>query len=181
MHGWCWWTEISQLLSHFFGFRVLRGNSRAVEKYHKVVKDQLQLQVGVEDLIQESPFTAIRGNSYFLKNLLLFNLFWNWNCYLKSWVGLAAHCSKANKQVRLVERKICFISDGSKLEGEGWNTSVQRLTPPQGTSGARAFIDRSWVAGMAATCSNSSFISDSHLQIGPWWSDQHHIDCFGYS
>ena len=59
--------------------------------------------------------------------------------------------------------------------------SVQRLTPPQGISGARAFIDRSQVAGVAATCSNSSFISDSHLQIGPWWSDQHHVDCFGCS
>ena len=58
-------------------------------------------------------------NKHFLKNLLLFSLFWNWNCYWKSWVGLAAHCSKANKQVRLVERKICFISDGSNWRGRG--------------------------------------------------------------
>ena len=119
MHGWSSWPEISQLWSHFFGCKVLRGNSRASEKYHKVVKDQPQLQVGGEDLIQQSPFTALRGNRHFLENLLLCNLFWNWNCYWKAWVDLAAHCSKANKQVKLVERKICFISDGSNWRGRG--------------------------------------------------------------
>ena len=33
-------------------------------------------------------------------------------CYWKV-RGPAAHCSKANKQARLVERKVCFISDAS--------------------------------------------------------------------
>ena len=36
------------------------------------------------------------------------------------WWGLATHCSKANKQTRLVERKVCFISDAGNW-GEGWN------------------------------------------------------------
>ena len=67
------------------------------------------------------------------------------------WWGLATHCSKANKQTRLVERKVCFISDAGNW-GEGWNAwqkSVQRPTmPPKApcplaTSGARAFIDGS--------------------------------------
>ena len=28
---------------------------------------------------------------------------------------------------------------------------------------------------------NSTVSSDCHLEIGPEWSDQHHIDCFKYS
>ena len=32
-------------------------------------------------------------------------------------VGLAAYLSKANKQARLVERKVCFISDASNWWG----------------------------------------------------------------
>ena len=73
---------------------------------------------------------------------------------------------------RLVRRKVCFILDA----GSGrWRMLVQRLTPhPQ--SGARAFIDRE-----GATCKSSPVISDSHLQIGPRWSDQHHLGCFRYS
>ena len=41
---------------------------------------------------------------------------------------LAAHHSKASKQARLMERKVCFISDASNWRGELW-TCVQRLTP----------------------------------------------------
>ena len=44
------------------------------------------------------------------------------------WEGLAARCSKANKQARLVERKVCFISDARNCRG-GWQTSVQKPTP----------------------------------------------------
>ena len=33
--------------------------------------------------------------------------------------GLAARCSKANKQARLVERRFCLISDVSNCGGEG--------------------------------------------------------------
>ena len=47
--------------------------------------------------------------------------------------GLATHRSKANKQARLVERKVCFISDASIWCGEGGrHLSKGRLrhTPP---------------------------------------------------
>ena len=26
-----------------------------------------------------------------------------------------------------------------------------------------------------------TFSTDSHLELGHWWSDQHHLDCFRYS
>ena len=42
----------------------------------------------------------------------------------------AAGRSKANKQGRVVERKVCFISDAGNWGTGGWQTSVQRLTPP---------------------------------------------------
>ena len=49
----------------------------------------------------------------------------------KGEVDPAAHRSKANKQARLVERRVCFISDASSWWGWGWGqTSVQRLTSP---------------------------------------------------
>ena len=61
-------------------------------------------------------------------------IFLSSRCYLKV-RGPAAHLSKANKQDRLVERKVCFISDASN-----WGQSP---TPPAlAASGARAFIDR---------------------------------------
>ena len=62
--------------------------------------------------------------------------------------------------------------------GRGW-TSVQRPTPspPNDNQGARAFIDR----GRGATCRNSTGSSDSHLEIGHWWSDQRPLDCFNYN
>ena len=34
--------------------------------------------------------------------------------------GLATHRSKANKQARLVERKVCFISDAGSWQGGGF-------------------------------------------------------------
>ena len=37
----------------------------------------------------------------------------------KGEVDPAAHRSKANKQARLVERRVCFISDASNRAGEG--------------------------------------------------------------
>ena len=46
----------------------------------------------------------------------------------KSWV-LAAQRSKASEHARLVERKVCFISDAGNCRGG--QTSVQRPdTPP---------------------------------------------------
>ena len=79
--------------------------------------------------------------------------------------GLDARPSRVKKQARLVERKVCFISDagnwGWGVEG-GWWTSVQRLTPPAGKQWVRAFIDR---VGIGVTCRNSTVPSNSHLQL----------------
>ena len=41
--------------------------------------------------------------------------------------GPSAHHSKANKQARLLEGKVCFVSDAGNWGGVWW-TSVQRLT-----------------------------------------------------
>ena len=43
--------------------------------------------------------------------------------------GEAACRSKANKEDRLVERKVCFILDASNC-GRGGQMPVQRPTPP---------------------------------------------------
>ena len=37
--------------------------------------------------------------------------------------GPATHCSKANKQARVVERKVCFISDAGNCAG-GWGADI---------------------------------------------------------
>ena len=63
----------------------------------------------------------------------------------------------------------------------GWQTSVQRPTPPPpplriGNQRAGAFIARS---GEGATCRNSTFSSDSHLQIGHQGSAQHYVGYLG--
>ena len=66
-----------------------------------------------------------------------------------------AHCSKANKQARLVERRVCFISDAGSWWGSG-QTSVQRLTTPTpGNQGGKSFHRQKW-PGKGATCRNSS-------------------------
>ena len=67
--------------------------------------------------------------------------------------------SKANKQARSVERKVCF--EVLVTLGGGWRISVQRLTPSPDKHGVRAFIDR---VGDAVTCRNSIVVSNSHLQ-----------------
>ena len=40
------------------------------------------------------------------------------NCYQKMWSPAACH-TKANEEVRLVEGKVCFISDAGS-GGRGW-------------------------------------------------------------
>ena len=57
---------------------------------------------------------------------------------LKSKVGLAAHCSKANKEAKLVKRKACFILDASK----GRVDSCPKANSPSNNQEARAFMDR---------------------------------------
>ena len=70
-----------------------------------------------------------------------------WKCYRKGEVGYSC-CSKANKQARSVERKVCFISDATNLGRWGGHLSKGWLPPPpsphthMATSGARAFIAR---------------------------------------
>ena len=59
--------------------------------------------------------------------------------------GLAACCSKANKQARLVERKVCFISDVDNWRGRVADVCPKADSPtPTGNQWARAFIDRRW-------------------------------------
>ena len=90
--------------------------------------------------------------------------------------GLAARQSKANKECRLVERKVCFILDSGN-RWWGGRTPVQRPTPPSADNqGARAFIDR-----RRGPHAETIVSSDRHLEIGHRWSDQHHLDCFRYS
>ena len=94
--------------------------------------------------------------------------------------SLAACHSRANKQARLVERKVCFISD---IGNCGWvgrgrlDIRPKVNSPTLATSGARAFYRQK----QEDTGRNSTVISESHLQIGLWWSDQHHLDCFRHS
>ena len=86
------------------------------------------------------------------------------SCYQK-W-GLTAHCFKASKEAKVVERKTCFTSEAgnpwSGAQGRGGQTRVQKQTPPPtDDQRARAFIDgrRGLPAEMAVS-------SDSHLEIG---------------
>ena len=68
---------------------------------------------------------------------------------------LAARHSKANKQARLEERKICFISDAGNWRG-GWQPSVQRPTPPSDKQAVRAFTDKVGGGGLHAERAPSS-------------------------
>lgn len=92
-------------------------------------------------------------------------------------------CSNRNKEVKLVETKVRFISDGCNGNGVevGWGVvgvmTVQRLTPPSPESVSTIFHR----LREAATCRNSTVHSNSHREIGLWWSDGHHLHCFGYN
>ena len=67
-----------------------------------------------------------------------------------------------------------------QLVGEGWHTSVQRLTPPHPiTSMEWELLETD--CGGGGTCRKSTVISNSHLQFGHQWSYQHHFECFMYS
>ena len=78
-----------------------------------------------------------------------------WSCYRKVCVwGLAAHCLKASKQVRLVEKKVCFISYAGNWQGQ-WQTSVQRPTfTPHDKQVVRVYRQ----SGRGVTCRNSTVI-----------------------
>ena len=55
--------------------------------------------------------------------------------WLKEGVSLAACCSKANKQARLVERRFCFISDVSNFGGEGQHVCPKVSCPSHPATG----------------------------------------------
>ena len=86
---------------------------------------------------------------------------------------------KANKQARLVETKLCFISDTGNCGVGGYLSKGHTPTPTPNKQGTKSFYRQKCEA---ATCrdSTSSNFSNSH-QIGHQWSGQHHLGCFRYS
>ena len=98
-------------------------------------------------------------------------------------MGPAAHCSKANKQAMLMERKMCFTLNAGNWQGRV-ETSVQRQTPqppsqPRPASEARDFIDTSVGGARRAhmqEAAQSALTVIFRLDIGQ--SDRHHLDCF---
>ena len=112
-----------------------------------------------------SPTSSL--HSWFLKSkiwifrfiLLRFHLLFEYACNPK-W-ALAAHCSKANKKERLVERKVYF---GCRQLGWGEWMLLQRPTPHPYSlqSGDKSFYRQR----EGGTCRNSRVSSDSHLEVG---------------
>ena len=81
----------------------------------------------------------------------------------------AAHCLRGNKQARLVERKVCFISDACNCGGRVVDIHPKADFPyPHNQWGKRFYRPKS---GWGTTCGNSKVISDSRLQLGHRWSD----------
>ena len=52
-------------------------------------------------------------------------------------------------------------------------------SPNPDEQGVRTCIDT--LRGVGATCRNNTVFSDSPLQIGHQWSDQHHLGYFRYT
>ena len=61
--------------------------------------------------------------------------------------GQAARHSKASKQTRLVEKKVCFISDAGNWGGRRWQTSVQRPAPQPWQTRGECFYRQSCGVG----------------------------------
>ena len=61
---------------------------------------------------------------------------------------MAAGCSKAKRQARLVEGKVCFISDADNSVGSRWQRVVDICpeadspSPSSDKQGVTAFVDR---------------------------------------
>ena len=122
-----WWWHIC--LEYLFTasiwaiFQLIHASRRGRKE-----ESRNMLQAIIDIRVKQKVYSTIKKNERTSSKLRL--LYW------KICVGgLAVHHSKANKQARLVERKVCFISDagnwGTGGEG-GWWTSVlvQRLTVP---------------------------------------------------
>ena len=60
-------------------------------------------------------------------------------CYWKNVEGPAAHLSKANRQSKLVERKVCFISDASRWCREEGGHLSKGWFPPSGSHWGKSF------------------------------------------
>ena len=58
-------------------------------------------------------------------------------------ISLANHCSKTNKEARLMERKVCFILEASKWGKDG-QIHVQKPTPPTLTTSEQDLLKRSF-------------------------------------
>ena len=87
--------------------------------------------------------------------------------------GLAPHRSTANKQVRLVERKVCRQLVGRAdicPKTDSSHCDQRAVTATDRTGGG-------WGCGLQVETAVSF---DSHLETGHWWSDQHHLGCFRY-
>ena len=77
--------------------------------------------------------------------------------------------------IRLVERKVCFISEASN-----GRTPVQGLTPPPLTiSGQESKSFYRWREGLHAKTAQSALTVT--LKLVMQWSNQCHLDCFKYS
>ena len=63
-----------------------------------------------------------------------------WVCY-QEW-GLAAHCSKANKEARLVERKVCFILEAGNQGGRELDSCLKASCPSPTTNGQELLSER---------------------------------------
>ena len=76
--------------------------------------------------------------------------------------GPAVRRSKANKEARLVERKVCFILDASNRRGG--RTSVQRATPHHWRSVGKSFYR--WREGLHVETAQSALTVILKLVIG---------------
>ena len=81
--------------------------------------------------------------------------------------GLAARSSIVNKQARLLERKVCFISLPATEGGRVADICLK--------AGGESIYRAGW--GVAATCRNSTVISQSS-STGHEWPNEHHLGCF---
>ena len=68
--------------------------------------------------------------------------------------------------------------DGREGEGRGKMTACTRSdSPPPLTIGGKRF----YRLKEKVTYRYSTVSSESQLEIGHWWSDHYHFDCFSYS
>ena len=78
--------------------------------------------------------------------------------------------------------KVKFILDASNGEvGVGVRVGGENSCPRANSTPPPTISEEELFLRKGDTCRNSIVISDSHLEISPWWSDQHHLGCFKHS